>query len=89
MTEKGGIFKNWQTQKGLLESKLHKNILVDCVFINSMLKMTLIINYAEQFKVPPLNTLTPSPFWFIRPCIAYWFHRISEEFYQIKYNFLS
>jgi hypothetical protein len=59
MTEKGGIFKNSQTQKVVLESKLHKSILVDCVFINSMLKMTLIINYAKQFKVPPLNTLTP------------------------------
>ena len=42
-----------------MESKLHKNILVDCVFINSMLKMTLIINYAEQFKVPPLNKPIP------------------------------
>ena len=57
MTEKGGIFKNWQTQKGLLESKLHKNILVDCVLINSMLKMTLIINYAEQFKANSYLTL--------------------------------
>jgi hypothetical protein len=53
MTEKWGIFKNWQTQK---ESKLHKSILVDGVFINSMLKMTLKISYAEQFKVPSLNT---------------------------------
>jgi hypothetical protein len=60
MTEKGGIFKSWQTQKGLLESKLHKSILVDCAFINSILKIPLIINYAEQIKVSPLNTTTPS-----------------------------
>jgi hypothetical protein len=76
MTEKGGIFtkNNW-----------HKSILVDCVFINSMLRIPQIINYAEQFKVPPLNT----PSWFIYPCIAYWFHGISEDFYQFKSNFLS
>ena len=72
MTEKGGIFTKKQlTQKGLLESKLHKSILVDCVFINSMLKIPHIINYAEQFKVPPLNTPPHPPSWFICPCIAY------------------
>jgi hypothetical protein len=90
MTEKGGIFTKKQlTQKGLLESKLHKSILVDCVFINSMLKIPHIINYAEQFKVPPLNTPPHPPSWFICPCIAYWFHGISEDFYQIKSNILS
>jgi hypothetical protein len=36
MTEKGEIFKNDHTKMGLLESKLSKNILVDCTFINSM-----------------------------------------------------
>jgi hypothetical protein len=35
-------------------------------------------------QVPPLNTPTSPLFWFICPCIAYWFHGISEEFYQIK-----
>ena len=51
ITEKGGISK----QKCRLESKLHKSILVDGVFINSMLQIPLIINYAEQFKMPPLK----------------------------------
>ena len=50
------IFKNWQTQKGVLEWKLHKSILGHCVFINFMLKIPLIMNYAEQFKKPPFNT---------------------------------
>ena len=77
------------TQKGLLESKLHKSMLVDCVFIISMLSIPHINNYAEQFKVPPFNTLPHPPSWFIFPCIAYWFQGISEDFYQIKSNFLS
>jgi hypothetical protein len=36
MIEKGEIFKNYQTKTSLLESKISKNILVDCTFINSM-----------------------------------------------------
>jgi hypothetical protein len=41
MTENGEIFKNYQTKTGLLESKLSKNILVDCTFINSVHKFHL------------------------------------------------
>ena len=41
MTENGEIFKNYQTKTGLLESKLSKNILVDCTFINSVYKFHL------------------------------------------------
>jgi hypothetical protein len=41
---------------GNVQLPWQQSILVDGVFINSMLKMTLKISYAEQFKVPPLNT---------------------------------
>ena len=41
ITEKGEIFKYYQTKTGLLESKLSKNILDDYTFINSMQKIHL------------------------------------------------
>ena len=41
MTEKGENVKNYQTNKGLLESKLSKYILGGCTFINSMQKFHL------------------------------------------------
>jgi len=70
MTEKGEIFKNYQTKTGLLESKISKNILVDCTFINSMQKIPLKLNLLQtikQFKVLPLNT----PPQLLCPCIKY------------------
>ena len=47
MTEKGEIFKNYHTKMGLLESKLSKNILVDCTFINSMQTIPLKLNLCQ------------------------------------------
>ena len=54
MTEKGEIFKNYHTKMGLLESKLSKNILVDCTFINSMQTIPLTKFMQNNFKVLPL-----------------------------------
>jgi hypothetical protein len=54
MTEKGEIFKNYQTKTDHLESKISKNILVDCTFINSMQTIPLQLNVLQtikQFKV--------------------------------------
>jgi hypothetical protein len=44
MTDYGAIFKNYQAKMGFLESKLSKNILVDCTFISSMQKIPLKLN---------------------------------------------
>ena len=50
ITENGEIFKNYQTKNGLLESKLSKNILGDCTFINSMQKIPLILNLCQTIQ---------------------------------------
>ena len=47
MTDYGAIFKNYQAKMGLLESKLSKNILVDCTFISSMQKIPLKLNWCQ------------------------------------------
>ena len=50
MTEKGENVKNYQTNKGLLESKLSKYILGDCTFINFMQKIPLILNLCQTIQ---------------------------------------
>ena len=70
MTENGEIFKNYQTKTGLLESKISKNILVDCTIINSMQTIPLKLNLLQtikQFKVLPLDT----PHQLLWLCIKY------------------
>ena len=47
ITENGEIFKNYQTKNGLLESKLSKNILGDCTFMNSMQNNPLKLNLCQ------------------------------------------
>jgi hypothetical protein len=55
MTEKGEIFKNYQTKKGLLESKLSTNILGDCTFIYSMQKNPLKLILCQTFQIATLE----------------------------------
>jgi hypothetical protein len=59
MIENGEIFKNYQTKTGLLESKISKNILVDCTFINSMQKIPLKLNLLQTIK--QFKVLAPDP----------------------------
>ena len=59
MTEKGENVKNYQTNKGLLESKLSKNILGDCTFINSMQKIPLILNLCQTIQSATLEHPVP------------------------------
>ena len=61
MTEKGENVKNYQTNKGLLESKLSKNILGDCTFINSMQKIPLILNVCQTIQSATLQHPVPVP----------------------------
>jgi len=57
MTEKGENVKNYQTNKGLLESKLSKYILGDCTFINFMQKIPLILNLCHELLLKPVKQL--------------------------------
>ena len=52
MTEKGEIFKNDHTKMGLLESKLSKNILVNCTFISNKLVVVIAVRkYQDLYHV--------------------------------------
>ena len=65
MTDYGVIFKNYQAKTGLLESKLSKNILVDCTFISSMQKIPLKQNWCQTIHkcypwTPRPSSYTPA-----------------------------
>ena len=69
MAEKGGVFKTWQTKQGLFASILPKNILVDCTYINSMLKIPVILNVCQTIQSTTLEHPNLAPPRHIYPCI--------------------